>query len=562
MRFISQTTSNGVSERLFTLDDITGVLWSPVDATGSRPLVLLGHGGGQHKKAPGLVARAHRYVTTHGFAVAAIDAPAHGDRPKTEQDERFSADLRQRMAAGQPIGQQVAHHNAEHAARAVPEWQATLDGLQELDYIGTGGPVGFWGVSLGSAIGVPLAAAEPRITAAVFGLVGHDTLADAAARVTVPVEFLLQWDDELVPRDSALALFDAFASRDKTLHANPGRHTGVPAFELDSSERFITRHLVQGRARAAAAPLAVAAERQSQPAAEQYRRAMPIFPGFDGAQLHYDELYRGDNVNGALPLVTLAGGAARDPSYLGDLAGLDTEQRLIVPHLRGVGRSPLPDSAEAASYWRQAEDIEQLRAHLGLERVYLLGHSAGTRLAISYAAQFPERLAGLVLVTPPAGYLVDVPSDTEELIDKRRGEPAFDAALTAWAAGPDAHDDDAFNAWWSRVAPLGYATWTATEQAHAAIGRTSFAANRAFFSVDPPHDLAERLGKVTAPVLIVAGAQDCSAGAAQGIALAKLFPAGAAVTIERCGHHPWVEQPTAFRHEIDQFLSTLPHHPH
>ncbi|MPZ27812.1 MAG: alpha/beta fold hydrolase [Micromonosporaceae bacterium] len=274
-------------------------------------------------------------------------------------------------------------------------------------------------------------------------------------------------------------------------------------------------------------------------------------------------MYRGDNDDdddgGALPLIALAGGAARDPSYLGDLAGLDTEQRLIVPHLRGVGRSPLPDPAESASHWRQAEDIEHLRAHLGLEQVPLLGHSAGTRLAISYAARFPERLAGLVLVTPPAGYLVDVPSDTEELIDRRRGEPAFDAAVTAWAAGPDANDDDAFNAWWSRVAPLGYAAWTATEQAHAAIGRTSFAANRAFFSVDPPHDLAERLGRVTAPVLIIAGAQDYSAGVAQAIALAKLFPAGEAVTIERCGHHPWVEQPTAFRHEVDQFLSTLPH---
>ncbi len=101
-------------------------------------------------------------------------------------------------------------------------------------------------MSLGSAIGVPFAAAEPRITAAVFGLAGNETLAEAAARVIVPVEFLLQWDDELVPRDSGLALFGAFASREKTLHANPGRHAGVPAFELDSSERFFTRHLAEG----------------------------------------------------------------------------------------------------------------------------------------------------------------------------------------------------------------------------------------------------------------------------------------------------------------------------
>ena len=97
-------------------------------------------------------------------------------------------------------------------------------------------------MSLGSAIGMPLVAAEPRITAAVFGLAGHETLAEAAARVSVPVEFVLQWDDELVPRDAGLALFDAFGSGEMTLHANPGRHAEVPVFELESAERFFTRH--------------------------------------------------------------------------------------------------------------------------------------------------------------------------------------------------------------------------------------------------------------------------------------------------------------------------------
>lgn len=140
----------------------------------------------------------------------------------------------------------VARYNAVLAARAVPDWQAVLDALQDHDHVGGGGPVGFWGVSLACAIGVPLAAAEPRITAAVFGLADHETLAEAAARVTIPVEFLLQWDDELVPRDSGLALFDAFGSREKTLHANPGRHGDVPAFELDSSRRFFTRHVAAG----------------------------------------------------------------------------------------------------------------------------------------------------------------------------------------------------------------------------------------------------------------------------------------------------------------------------
>jgi dienelactone hydrolase len=244
MHFTSQTTSNGVSERLFTLDGIPGALWSPADAAGSCPLVLLGHGGGQHKKAERLVARAQRYVIC-GFAVAAIDAPGHGERPKVEQHERRMADIRQRVAHGEALGPLIAHYNVMVAQQAVPEWQAALDALLELD--GVAGLVGYGGTSMGGAIGVSLVAAEPRITAAVLGLAGHETLLEAAGRISVPVEFLLQWDDEMVPRDEGLALFDAFASREKTLHANPGRHVGVPAFELESSARFFTRHLVPSR---------------------------------------------------------------------------------------------------------------------------------------------------------------------------------------------------------------------------------------------------------------------------------------------------------------------------
>jgi dienelactone hydrolase len=245
LRIESATTSDGVCEQDFTLDDIPGVLWSPAGAAGRRPLVLLGHGGGGgHKRAPGVLARARRLVTGCGFAAAAIDMPGFGDRPKTAADERFVAEIRATRGAGEPIGPLVARYNAVLAERAVPEWRATLDALQALDVVGPDGPVGYWGVSLGTRIGVPLAAAEPRITAAVFGLADREALGEAAARISIPVEFLLQWDDELVPRADGLALFDAFGSAEKTLHANPGRHGEVPAFELESSRHFFTRHLV------------------------------------------------------------------------------------------------------------------------------------------------------------------------------------------------------------------------------------------------------------------------------------------------------------------------------
>jgi pimeloyl-ACP methyl ester carboxylesterase len=237
MRCTEETITDGVSERLFTLDDVPGVLWTPAGQT-DLPLILIGHGGGLHKQAPPVVARARGFVSA-GFAVAAIDMPGHGDRPLSAEHDQIRAGFRARMAAGEPAWQSLADYNKALVAWTVPEWQATLDALLKLGF----GPVGYNGTSMGTAIGLPLTASEPRIVAAVFGLAGLESLAEAAAGLTVPVEFLLQWDDQLVSREQGLALFDAIGSAEKTLHANPGGHGDVPAFELDSSVRFFERHL-------------------------------------------------------------------------------------------------------------------------------------------------------------------------------------------------------------------------------------------------------------------------------------------------------------------------------
>jgi hypothetical protein len=246
VHFTAETSSNGVTERDFTLGEVTGVLWSSAPASGHAPLVLMGHGGGLHKKTPGLLSRARHCVTAYGYTVAAIDAPGHGDRPRTAQDEQARADLQEAFAAGETerVKSVSVRYGTSLAERAVPEWQATLDALQELPEIGTEAPVGYGG-------GITLAAIEPRITAAIFGggFVVHESLIEAARRVTVPVQFLLPWDDEHVDRQSALALFDAFASREKTLHANPGDHRDVRWFGVDDS--FLVRHL--GRAGASPA---------------------------------------------------------------------------------------------------------------------------------------------------------------------------------------------------------------------------------------------------------------------------------------------------------------------
>jgi len=242
MHFTSQTSSNGVFEQLFSLGEIPGVLWTPQRAAGTRPLIVLGHGGGQHKKAPGIVARARRFVTECGFAALAVDVPGHGDRPKDENYDRIATENQARAAAGAELAPLIAGFQALVARQTVPEWRAVLDAVQELDHVGAG-PVGYWGMSMGCGLGVPFIAAEPRVCAAVLGLSGAETSAGAAAQITIPVEFLVQWDDEMVPRAASLALFDAFASAEKTLHANPGKHGDIPPFELDSTLRFFTRHL-------------------------------------------------------------------------------------------------------------------------------------------------------------------------------------------------------------------------------------------------------------------------------------------------------------------------------
>ncbi|MFZ4131811.1 dienelactone hydrolase family protein [Streptomyces cellulosae] len=243
MRFLSDTSSDGVREQLFTLGEIPGVLWTPADAGATpRPLVLLGHGGGRHKKDPEVSTLAHRLVTECGHAAVCVDVPAHGDRPKVEEYDRLAAENQARVEAGEELAPLIAGFQALVARRTVPEWRAVVDAVQELGHVGAG-PVGYWGVSLGCGLGVPFVAAEPRVGAAVLGLGGAHATAEAAARITVPVRFLVQWDDERVPREQSLALYDALASPEKTLHANPGRHGELPAFELDSTVSFFRRHL-------------------------------------------------------------------------------------------------------------------------------------------------------------------------------------------------------------------------------------------------------------------------------------------------------------------------------
>ena len=242
MQFTSeQRLDDGVLEREYTLGEVPGVLWTPASASAPTPLILLGHPGGLQKMHPRLVGRARHYAAKYGFAAAAIELPGSGDRPRSATAEQARADLRRAMEAGQPVDEIVDALVLPLVETAVPEWQAALDALLALPEID--GPVGHAGGVI--AIGIRLAVVEPRIAAAVFfaGSFVPATLFEEARQVTIPLQVLLQWDDEGNDRQSALDLFDAFGSKEKTLHANLGGHTGVPQFEVDDGARFFARHL-------------------------------------------------------------------------------------------------------------------------------------------------------------------------------------------------------------------------------------------------------------------------------------------------------------------------------
>lgn len=246
MRFTSeQRLDDGVFEREFTLGEIPGTLWTPASASASAsapaPLILLGHPGGLRGMYPRLVARA-RHSAADGFASATIELPGSGDRPRSATADQARAELRRALGAGEPVGDEIVDRLVlPLVEKAVPEWQAALDALLSLPEIG--GPVGYSGGVI--AVGTRLAVVEPRISAAVLfagSFVPRATF-DEARRATIPLHVILQWDDDWNDRQSALDLFDAFGSEEKTLHANMGGHTGVPPYAGEAAASFFTRHL-------------------------------------------------------------------------------------------------------------------------------------------------------------------------------------------------------------------------------------------------------------------------------------------------------------------------------
>jgi pimeloyl-ACP methyl ester carboxylesterase len=206
---------------------------------------------------------------------------------------------------------------------------------------------------------------------------------------------------------------------------------------------------------------------------------------------------------------------------------------------------------------RLVSDVESLRAHLGLDRMDLLAHSAGSILATLYAAGHPQRLSRLVLVTPGLA-AVGVEGTEEQVragLERRSAEPWYAGALAALErifAGSSSMAD--FRA--SR--PFFYGRWDEAAQANATAGVSERhqAARQGFFAgltLDPAATRAA-LKSLDAPVLLYAGELDPMVPPAMAAEAAPLFNAATVAVQPGAGHFPWIDGPAAFTAAVGSFL--------
>lgn len=240
---------------------------------------------------------------------------------------------------------------------------------------------------------------------------------------------------------------------------------------------------------------------------------MPYFNSHDAIKLWYDT--KGDGA----PLVCLAGGPGADVRSLGDLGGLAAHRTLILLDARAAGRSDIPDDRASCSFTQQARDVEQLRRHLGLPRIDVLAHSAGTLTAQEYAARYGT--AGRLVLVTPAGRVAREPDEAEVTAIRNAG---------AHTMVPD-DDDEVIPPPWLREA---------------------FYAGGSVGPAAAPR--LARLAAVTVPVLALAGSCDGIAGTTPARLIGDCYPNAVVQVLPGCGHYPWLDDPERFRTRVIDFL--------
>lgn len=266
---------------------------------------------------------------------------------------------------------------------------------------------------------------------------------------------------------------------------------------------------------------------------------MPHFTSYDATTLSY-------TVTGTGPvLVCLAGGPGADVRDLEGLGGLAGTRTLVMLDARAAGRSETPADRASCAFPAQARDLEELRRHLGAERVDLLGHSAGTLTVQAYAADHPQRVGRIVLITPAGLVAREIDQAEVDAIRARRSQEPGAAEALAAGAEPWLYGR------WTQEARRHYEADTAYPQPPSWL--------REAFYVRPASEEQEaaelaRRAALPHPVLVIAGAEDGVGGVGTARRVASGYPAARLEVLPGCGHWPWIDEPATVRELLTAFL--------
>jgi pimeloyl-ACP methyl ester carboxylesterase len=278
---------------------------------------------------------------------------------------------------------------------------------------------------------------------------------------------------------------------------------------------------------------------------------MTSFDSADGTRLAYRLAGAGR------PLICVPGGPMQSSAYLGDLGGLSAHRTLVLLDPRGTGESAVPADPTSYRCDRLVDDVEALRAHLGLDRIDLLGHSAGAAPAVLYAARHPDRIDRLVLVNPsPRVVGVDVAdADRREVAELRRGEPWFPDAFAAFER---IWSGDVAGADWTAITPFMYGRWDDAARANVAREASQRNADAAavYYSDGALDPAATRsaLARLRAPVLLIAGEYDVGLPPKRAAEYAGLFRRAEVAVQPGGGHFPWLDDPAWCAATLAAFL--------
>ena len=246
--------------------------------------------------------------------------------------------------------------------------------------------------------------------------------------------------------------------------------------------------------------------------------------------------------------------------YFGDLAGLWERFTLILLNPRGTGGSGRPADPRAYQIDDYVGDLEELRSHLGLERMLLLGHSHGGVVAQAYAARHPEKIAKLVLASTLPRFGAEQEAAMREGMDRRSGQPWYPdakAALEEEQEGNFSNDAEMAELVF-RELPLYFAHFGAAEAGYVDTLKTETpnADTLRLFNTEifEKFDLRGELGKITAPTLVITGDEDFICGPLCAEEIAAGIKGARKVIVGDSGHMIFIEQPEEFEREVAEFL--------